>query len=147
MSTLLLGTPAIVICFGKAGFPIMFPDRSFQFNSIQFNSIQFNSIQFNSIQFNTMIAQSCCVPRRLSNRLHFRLRKDQCRTTRGVKTFPERVLPRGELERVRGDARLGFRDGDQEILQDALRAICVWWIFFRSAHPGVDSVHIAFVFP
>jgi hypothetical protein len=50
-------------------------------------------------------------------------------------------------ERARGDARLGFGDGVQEVLEEKLRAIHVWKIVFGSKHQRVGSVRIASIFP
>jgi hypothetical protein len=50
-------------------------------------------------------------------------------------------------ERARGDARLGFGDGVQEVLEEKSRAIHVWKIVFGGKHQRVGSVRIASIFP
>jgi hypothetical protein len=76
-----------------------------------------------------------------------RSRNDRCRTTRGVKTFPERDLEGAEQERARGEARLRFGDGAQKVLKEKLRAIHVWEVVFSSKQQGVARVLVTPVFP
>jgi hypothetical protein len=76
-----------------------------------------------------------------------RSRDDRCRTIRGVKTFPERYREGVMQERARGDARLGFGDGVQEVLEEKSRAIHVWKIVFGGKHQRVGSIRIASIFP
>jgi hypothetical protein len=71
-------------------------------------------VQFNSIQHNDYIV-ILCATKAFKSPL-FRSRNDRCRTIRGVKTFPERDLKGAEQERARGEARLRFGDGVQEVL-------------------------------
>jgi hypothetical protein len=66
---------------------------------------------------------------------------------RGVKTFPERYREGVMQERARGDVRLGFGDGVQEVLEEKSRAIHVWKIVFGSKHQRVGSIRIASIFP
>jgi hypothetical protein len=66
---------------------------------------------------------------------------------RGVKTFPERHREGVMQEKARGDARLGFGDGVQEVLEEKSRAINVWKIVFGSKHQRVGSIRIASIFP
>jgi hypothetical protein len=66
---------------------------------------------------------------------------------RGVKTFPERYGEGVMQERARGDARLGFGDGVQEVLEEKSRAVHVWKIVFGGKHQRVGSIRIASIFP
>jgi hypothetical protein len=75
-----------------------------------------------------------------------RSRNDRCRTIRGVKTFPERDLEGAEQERARGEARLRFGDGVQEVLEEKSRAIHVREVVFSSKQQGVVSVVVTPVF-
>jgi hypothetical protein len=66
---------------------------------------------------------------------------------RGVKTFPERDLEGAEQERARGEARLRFGDGVQEVLEEKSRAIHVREVVFSSKQQGVASVVVTPFFP
>jgi hypothetical protein len=76
-----------------------------------------------------------------------RSRNDQCRTIRGVKTFPEKDLEEAEQERARGEARIRFGDGVQEVLEEKSRSIHVREVVFSSKQQGVASVVVMPVFP
>jgi hypothetical protein len=102
-------------------------------------------LQTNSIQHNDYIVILRATKAFKSPLL--RSRNDRCRPIRGVKTFPERDLEGAEQEIARGEARLRFGDGVQEVLEEKSRAIHVREVVFSSKQQRVASVVVTPVFP
>jgi hypothetical protein len=101
-------------------------------------------------QFNNSIQHNDCIVVLRATKAFksplLRSRNDRCRTTRGVETFPERDVEGAEQERARGEARLRFGDGAQEVLEEKSRAIHVREVVFSSKQQGVASVVVTPVF-
>jgi hypothetical protein len=65
----------------------------------------------------------------------------------GRENVPRETSRRSNAREARGDARLGFGDGVQEVVEEKSRAIHVWKIVFGGKHQRIGSIRIASIFP